>query len=249
MYVQHVQPYFNINSTLAANTAGMQPDMRSMFFSNGNGGVLPDYQQTPRNHTLNTTNGPDSISSFAVSQSALIGHTPYSTPQPTTTTTGAPRTPPSATRSRGGNPNKPERSNWRIVKADDERIANYVMQYGAQRVHGIKAHQVPGCKCFTDSSKRRRFGRGPVCGIRSPAKDRSRLPEYLSSLSRSRPSVSPGNSTEFMCPNCGLKCTQWQSVKTHFPTCVLKWGNPYGQSWYDHTSLCITGQQGNRSTP
>ena len=245
MYVQHVQPYFNVNSTLAANTAGMQQGVGSMFFSNGNESVLPGYRQAPRNQMLN---GRDSMSDYAISQAALTDYTPSSTPQSTTTTT-TPLTTPSATRSRGGNPNRPERSNWRIVNAGDERIANYVMQYGAQRVSSIQAHQVPGCKCFTEPSRRRRFGRGPVCGIRSPAKDRSRLSEYLSSVSRSRPSVSPNHSVEFICPNCGMKCTQWQSVKTHFPTCVLKWGNPYGHSWYDHTSLCITGQQENRSTP
>lgn len=138
----------------------------------------------------------------------------------------------------GGNHN-----NWRIVDPDDKRVAQYIQRWGHNRVASIRSHNRPGCTCRLDTGYLKRFDRGVVCGIRSAATNRDLLQGFIAQSQQVRSSRSPpkGNQ-EFFCANCGQRMTQWQSIKTHFPFCVLKFGNPNGYSWYDHPSMCITSR-------
>ena len=135
-------------------------------------------------------------------------------------------------------------SNWRIVNPDDKRVAPYIQQWGHNRVQSIRAHNRPGCTCRLNIGPNKRFDRGVVCGIRSAPINRNQLPNVVAQSQHVRSArLPPKGSQEFFCANCGQGMTQWQSIKTHFPFCVLKFGNPNGHSWYDHPSMCITSRQ------
>ena len=42
---------------------------------------------------------------------------------------------------------------------------------------------------------------------------------------------------KFYCPRCGSNYTRAKSVKDHFPSCVLRYGNPLGLRYTDHESM------------
>ncbi len=46
-----------------------------------------------------------------------------------------------------------------------------------------------------------------------------------------------GEKAGFHCPRCNGQFTRARSVKDHFITCVGKYGNPQGLSWWDHPTL------------
>ena len=62
-----------------------------------------------------------------------------------------------------------------------------------------------------------------VCGIVTPAKG--------------TPVKSTNRRGPFCCPRCASRFTRSRTVKDHFITCVGKYGNPNGLSWYDHRTL------------
>ena len=62
-----------------------------------------------------------------------------------------------------------------------------------------------------------------VCGVYSPEK----VP----------PSNKPKKGYPFPCPRCAETFTRRDSVKRHFPGCILKHGNPNALKWIDHPSL------------
>ena len=42
---------------------------------------------------------------------------------------------------------------------------------------------------------------------------------------------------KFCCPRCGSNFTRPKSVKDHFPSCIMKFGNPQALRYTDHTSM------------
>lgn len=51
---------------------------------------------------------------------------------------------------------------------------------------------------------------------------------------------------KFHCPRCNGRYTMRKSVRTHFPKCVTKYGNPNGLSWWDHDTLKVSRDYFNR---
>ena len=151
-------------------------------------------------------------------------------------------------RYREGPPNKQRRNsgglynNWRIVHREDPRIGDYVRRWGKNRSPSIRRHNRPGCACNLDAGFIRRFDRGVICGIHSPAINRDLMAAEVARSKQIHTPRSHKSAQEFYCPICGQGLTQWQSVKTHFPFCANKYGNPNGHSWYDHPSMCITSR-------
>ena len=65
-----------------------------------------------------------------------------------------------------------------------------------------------------------------VCGIATPA--------------QGTPVASVNKKGNFRCPRCNGRYTRARTVKDHFITCVKKYGNPNGLSWWDHETLTGT---------
>ena len=211
MYRTPSLPYFDKRSGVSAATIAMQNAMRAATISGPS-----SHEQSISNKDQSYTNLPASIGDDA-------------------NFTSDERLPTLRIRRQ---PSHRDRNDWRIKHQDDARIDRYILRWANNRIHSIRNHPIPGCTCGLDTCRIRRFERGPVCGIRSPPINRQLLPGHLAEAAR-RHATATGN-RDFFCINCGQAMTQWQSVKTHFPFCVLKFGNPNGHSWYDHPSLCVT---------
>ncbi|MCJ1427672.1 hypothetical protein MMC29_005577 [Sticta canariensis] len=65
----------------------------------------------------------------------------------------------------------------------------------------------------------------PVCGVYCPEIQKPRPKEKSGSLN-----------LKFECPRCSTRFSRRYSVKSHFPSCIERYGNPDALKWNEHAS-------------